>query len=68
VNLVPQSGHEYAFSPYKNSHEYAGGASTESTNRVLPPVLVQLLLRLAREGALWARVGALPAVVHQMLF
>ena len=34
------------------------------TYRVLSPVLIELLLRLAGEGALRAGVGTLAAVVH----
>ena len=34
---------------------------------MLSPVLVELLLRLAREAALWAGVGPLAAVVHLVL-
>ena len=34
---------------------------------MLPPMLIELLLGLAREGALGARVWPLPAVVHLVL-
>ena len=34
---------------------------------MLPPVFVELLFGLARERALWTRIGSLPSVVHLML-
>ena len=36
--------------------------------RVLPPVFIELLLGLAGEGAFWAGVGPLTAMVHLVLF
>jgi uncharacterized membrane protein len=39
-------------------------AWTSGSYRMLPPMLIELLLRLAREGAFRTRVGSLAAVIH----